>query len=86
MSEWKPIETAPKDGTPILLWGGRPDSSSDFIGFDTNTSTFPSETVVGWWEEYRPGAGEWRYCSYDSGIYGEWEDPTHWTPLPEPPR
>lgn len=75
MTEWKPIETAPKDGTKIDLWvrGKRiPDAywikSSDDPEFaDWAVKTYDShlcETV-------------------DSFVYSE---PTHWMPLPEPPK
>jgi len=69
--EWQPIETAPKDGRRILL--GR-----------------EGWCEVGRWAldyECRQNAdpGAWS----DDHDYGGPEDdswPTHWTPLPEPPK
>lgn len=79
---WQPIETAPKDGTRILSTGGRPDLHYD----DFPETAPPPEAVVIWWNDngqFDPAG--WRFCSYDSGYYGDWEDPTHWMPLPAPP-
>lgn len=84
--EWQPIETAPKDGTVILLCGGEDDP--------LNTDAHPNEAlhtrpVTGWWGrvvEWDEADTIWRYCSYDSGIYGEYKNPTHWMPLPPPPK
>lgn len=85
ISEWKTIDSAPLDGTPILAAGGHPDGSSDYSEWseddDNRIYSHPSKVVVIW----RDDIG-WRYCSYDSRYYGEWEDPTHWMPLPEPPE
>lgn len=78
MSEWQPIETAPKDGTFVLLCGGTGDYSSD------RGWPFPPVVVAQWVN--LPLHKHWRYASYDSGYYGEVENPTHWMPLPEPPR
>lgn len=75
MNEWMPIETAPKDGTPLLLYGGDHDSPSDYWGEE-----LPSNIAVAWFCNKK-----WRYCSYHSGYYGEWVNPTHWMPLPNPP-
>ncbi len=61
MSTWKPIGSAPKDGTEILA------------------STINGHVQVVWWEAYR-SSGEWFHS--DDGY--TW--PTHWMPLPEPPR
>ena len=59
--EWQPIETAPKDGTPVLAWLVNP-SGDEYI------------TVI---KANRSGGWDWR------SIYFE---PTHWMPLPEPPK
>jgi hypothetical protein len=67
---WQPIETAPKDGTHILLGGCK---------------NGPSVRIGNW------GSGQYnrRTRSYDP----DWADgagpltgPTHWQPLPEPPK
>jgi hypothetical protein len=66
MSEWQPIETAPKHGGNIMLW------CVDLVGGNGRVAT-----------------GSWR-DSYG----GSWWDyhmeymlnPTHWMPLPEPPK
>lgn len=75
MSEWQPIETAPKDGTPILgfrfypvaiRW--RPDLDSEFqwdavsLGSHASTNFMSNGFIDG-----------------DSNL-------THWMPLPEPPK
>lgn len=67
---WRPIETAPKDGTDILLWEKWGDVP--FVGF--------------WHAE-----GRWSYRSDhlyvngDASLDPNWNDLTHWMPLPAPP-
>lgn len=82
--EWQPIETAPEDGTVVLLWGGMPDTSSDetdwFQGFGNGRSWRRPRPVSAWWDGYG-----WAYCSYDGGHYGSYEGATHWMLLPAPP-
>lgn len=67
---WRPIETAPKDGSWILLRG-----ESGYV-------RTPYRVAVGHWAvEYRP-LSPWQTserCSFgDDGA-----PPTHWMPLPE---
>ena len=71
---WQPIETAPKDGTQILLcqenWG----------------------PWVGWWGTHDGGRDDWWFLdpSVDSrdklNCWLLTSGPTHWMPLPEPPK
>lgn len=87
MSEWQPIETAPKDGTLILVAGPVIDSS-DVAGYVPWKETY---VVLAWWE-----GSCWLGCFgdyHDTGcpICGGWFEypvvwPTHWMPLPEPPK
>jgi len=55
---WHPIETAPKDGTNILVTDGK-------------------ITVLGWHDEFDESEEPW--CGFV-----KW--PTHWMPLPPPPK
>jgi len=78
-AEWKPIETAPKSGDPILLY--KPDER--MVG---------EYIIVGYWGEW-PGKGEcWIACDgKPQGYFSEVSQsrqgyPTHWMPLPSPPQ
>lgn len=66
MAEWQPIETAPKDGTRILVFG-------PYCG------GLPIMATSKWlpWTEDRVEKG----CWYANGVA-----PTHWMPLPDPPK
>ena len=83
MREWQPIETAPLDGTPVLLFCPKIDSWTRFSGM--------SGIVVGWWsgrcwysdigEPSVVGSEPYAVASFDR----EELNPTHWMQLPEPP-
>lgn len=62
--DWKPIETAPKDGTRFLAY----EHQSDYNHYEC------------WWQS---DFAEWE------GWQNDWDSepiPTHWMPLPEPPK
>lgn len=74
---WQPIETAPKDGTEVLLW---------FAQFETRR--------IGAWMPWGDSSYPflWQDC-HGGNLHRPWkyEDenydyPTHWHPLPEPPK
>lgn len=82
MNNWQPIETAPKDGTWVFLCGGKTDDESAATIADL------SRPVVAQWSTWLNGQttyGRWQFCWFDGGYDGEYERPTHWQPLPEPP-
>jgi hypothetical protein len=73
MSEWQPIETAPKakpnrSGPSILVWDGRA------IGI--------AQWCNGSWR-YQAGPDDAAYSDFDPDPICK--NPTHWMPLPEPP-
>jgi hypothetical protein len=74
---WQPIDTAPRDGSWVLLSGGK--------CVDEVIDTKP-RPVVGQWTTYLNSgttSGNWQFAWYDGGCYGEYENPTHWMALPE---
>jgi len=64
MSEWQPIETAPKDGKRIICWG-------------------PKLAVAEceWRKRFRDEPEGWYRSNQPPHVH-----PTHWMPLPEPPK
>src|SRR3546814_19090755 len=81
MSEWQPIETAPKDGTEILGW--RDDCGTLVVRWDTPINFLTERELEGLAEESANSEG-WFYADFVAGgrLDGEREVPTHWTPLP----
>jgi hypothetical protein len=77
MSEWQPIETAPKDGTRVI------------VAFRNNCVTIArwSDACAFESNDEGPHWVEWE-CDdhfYSSHLTGP-NEPTHWMPLPEPPK
>lgn len=70
--EWRPIETAPRDGTPVQI--GR---FSDIYGFVGGIGYYINALDISGWIAI---------CGFDkvAGVLGLGH-PTHWRPLPEPP-
>jgi hypothetical protein len=78
-TQWQPIETAPKD-RPILVSGGK--VNNELGGCWKNDGW-----VKVYWdnEDWQEPEKRWQVC--DTCYYGVWvENPTHWMPLPEPPK
>lgn len=79
---WQPIETAPKDGTRVMLWRG-------FISHGEWSEMIIAEWHDGEWlwpdpRENPSTHGEWTDYDLIDG-YGDASGPTHWMPLPTPP-
>jgi hypothetical protein len=74
---WQPIETAPKDGSRMLIAGG-----TQSFGTDENVP-FDGVSIAFWQGGYQP---HWR--GEDRQAHDDWYEhqPTHWQPLPAAPR
>lgn len=80
--EWQPIETAPKDGTRILLL----EAGNVYLGlWDSNFGI--SEIYDPEADQYvnRPAWTDGTVKSWGYEEQNEIEQPTHWMPLPDPP-
>lgn len=75
--EWRPIKTAPKDGTEVLLF------------FPANKSR-AADQQVGAWQHERWASYALDYKSPYPSLQNQHEqfylNPTHWQPLPEAPN
>ena len=86
MGEWKPIATAPKDGTPILIWqpdgGWFPNGKErhyECRGGSIDTSKYVE------YDNHHFAIGYWRPWGGWGNRNSAYVNPTHWMPLPPPP-
>lgn len=78
MSEWQPIETAPRDGTEILA----------VYVCDFNGTIGADYSIVRWEQStWRAQADGQRAIEAQGDTYTDYIEPfvTHWMPLPPPP-
>lgn len=83
MDEWQPIETAPRDGTWIVVL--IPESIQDDSAPSplVETARWIKEEVEVW--RYQDSETKKRILE-DRSHWSNREEPTHWTPLPEIPK
>jgi len=79
---WQPIETAPKDGTPVLLFAEASIQHDSAPKPFVHVSRWVRETRE-WWEP--KSAWKMRLVVEDASHWESWEIPTRWMPLPSPP-
>ncbi len=75
--DWQPIETAPKEWVPLLVWAISESERED--AEDEDREPTRSVMVAAHSEIQR---GVWWLHGTMERVY----DPTHWLPLPPPPK
>ncbi len=94
---WRPISTAPKDGTKFLAFEHHPKNSHEFFGYEAHDTV-----TVAWWQErmrdveMSVGDGLYRKVKESEksgwtngrGLFysDQWIEPTHWAPIPKLPN
>jgi hypothetical protein len=76
MSEWQPIDTAPKDGTLVDLFaGGERRCHCAWVDYSEPLGSDPED-------------GEWlqQYAEHITSWFKVHETPTHWMPIPKGPE
>lgn len=72
MSEWKPIESAPRDGTRVLTYDASFGCCISWYGKDFNVNG----------KHWLTGNGD----DFSTGFYYTPIEPTYWQHLPQPPK
>lgn len=67
--DWQPIETAPKDGVPVLIFG-------------LPSSIGGTRVAMARWDKKH---GLWKFQTHSAWGSCVKGFPTHWMPLPKPP-
>jgi len=77
---WQPIETAPKDGTPVMLWAI--EACSELHG----PSPYKGPVIGSWIDGQADFPGDDWWNEQGGVYYAAWLRASHWMPLPAPPE
>lgn len=82
MEGWRPIETAPRDGTTIMLWHGKSGLRDRVV-----VGAYDKDAEYPWRFLNNPfPLIEFQHGEDDNGMENAFtSEPTHWLPLPQPP-
>lgn len=89
MGEWQPIETAPKDGTDVIVRCYAAGAEFVHIAWYRSKDEWEeSGQYCGGWDSLADWEGWWSYVrtSVSQERLEGWHAPTHWMPLPAPPK
>jgi hypothetical protein len=76
MTNWLPIDQAPKDGTPVLLKGGT------YTHDDSGDTEDCTPVVCGFWDCDK-SYPEWVFAFWDGAWRSSYDNPTHFMLIPE---
>lgn len=74
---WQTMDTAPKDGTPVVLW-------TVWAGDEISPDPF-SEVQIGYWDHGNDLPESHEFSRRPEWVVQRIGDPTHWMPLPAAP-